>query len=160
MSSDEFRAAVVRQRMKRYILALAAVAVVACSPVTEPTGRYAILIVGFASRPAVTLLLLVSDSATIARAESYVATHSGPRMISGQIMKGVGADARYPFHFEPASVQLVDAAIELCDGALMRTAQDVNNHFEASTGRASSASAPWCPWSSFPIAVQRIGLMD
>ncbi|HEY7394149.1 MAG TPA: hypothetical protein VH559_04875 [Gemmatimonadaceae bacterium] len=149
--------------MKPYILALATVAVGACSneSVSAPDGdgRYAMLTIGFESRPADTLHVVLSDSATIARAESYVATHNGPRMISGRIVKGALLDARYPFHFKAGSVQIVDAAIELCDGAPMRTAQDVDNYFEGSTGSASSESAPWCPWSSYPIAVQRISLV-
>ena len=144
--------------MKRFTLALAAVAVAACSSVSAPGSdvRAAILTVVFDARPADTLLVLVSDSATIARAESYIATRSGPRMISGRIVKGAGVDTRYPFHFEPESVQLVDLATEVCDGAPMRTVQEVNNYFEGSTGSASSPSAPWCPWSSYPIAVERM----
>ena len=152
----------VGQHMKHSTLALAALAVAAAACSTEsvstPHGdaRPAILTVVFESRPADTLIVLVSDSVTIAKAKSYVATHSGPRMISGRIVKGAGVDARYPFHFEPASVRLVDVAIEICDGAPMRTAQEVNDYFEASTGSASSASATWCPWSSYPISVQRV----
>jgi hypothetical protein len=146
--------------MKRFLLALTALAASACSSdsVSDPIGdsRAAILTVVFESRPADTLLVLVSDSATIAKAESYVATRTGPRLISGRIVKGSGWDTRYPFHFQPESVQLVDLGIEVCDGAPMRTMQEVNSYFEWSTGNANSTSAQWCPWSSYPIAVQKI----
>lgn len=150
----------VGQHMKQHRLALVALAVSACSSdsLSDPIGdsHAAVLTVVFEPRPADTLLVLVSDSATIAKAEAYVATHTGPRLVSGRIVKGSGWDTRYPFHFEPESVQLVDLGIEICDGAPMRSVQDVNSFFEWSTGSATSASATWCPWSSYPIAVQRI----
>ena len=71
-------------------------------------------------------------------------------------MHGAGYDSRYPFHFIPESVRLVDAAMEICDGEPMRTDAAVTQFFIYSTGSANSASAPWCPWESRPISVTRL----
>ena len=143
--------------MKYVIVALTALVIAGCSSssLSEPIGgSAAVLTVVF--DPTDTIEVLVTDSATIAAAEAYVATKSGPRLVSGQIVKGAGFDTRYPFHFVAASVRLVDFAIEICDGAPMKTAQDVNQFFEWSTGNASSASAQWCPWGSSPLKVTRV----
>lgn len=134
-----------------------ALCVAGCSgPVTEPaTSAGALLTVIFPSHGADTLIVLVSDSATIVQAERFVRTGSGPAMLSGRIVRGAGSDPRYLFHFIPESVRLVDAGMEICDGAPMRSASDVSQFFEWSTGRSDSDSAPWCPWGSRPIAVRR-----
>ena len=102
------------------------------------------------------MVVYVSDTATISAAERYVANHDGPRLVIGTIVRGAGVDQRFPFQFKSESVRLVDAAIEICDGAPMRTAADVDTFIELSTGNRQSASATWCPWSSYPIKVQRI----
>ena len=145
--------------MKYVIVALTALVIAGCSSssLSEPIGgSAAVLTVVFDANPTDTIEVLVTDSATIAAAEAYVATKSGPRLVSGQIVKGAGFDTRYPFHFVASSVRLVDFAIEICDGAPMKTAQDVSQFFEWSTGNASSASAQWCPWGSSPLKVTRV----
>lgn len=102
-----------------------------------------------------TMLVLVTDSATIRHAEDRVATGSGPRMPVGPIVRGAGIDTRYPFRFEPEAVRLADVAIEVCDGRPMKSAAEVNQFFEWSTGNASAPRATWCPWGAKPVAVQR-----
>jgi hypothetical protein len=138
---------------------LAALALGACSSsVDEPVGaNAAVITVAFDGIPADTLNVVATDAATIAAAEAYVHSHSGPHMISGRIVKGPGADTDYPFHFIAETVRLVDVAIEVCDGAPMRTAAAVDSFFLLSTGNASAEEAQYCPWSSYPIAVQRFG---
>jgi hypothetical protein len=146
--------------MKHIILALSALALSACSSsLNEPRDgtAAAVVTVVFSGHPQDTLDVLVTDSATIAGAEAYVATKTGARMITGTIAKGAGQDTKYPFHFIPSTVRLADFAMELCDGEPMRTPQAVNTFFEGATGNANSASAPYCPWGSYPIAVSRIG---
>lgn len=110
----------------------------------------------FPSRPADTLRVLVTDSATIDAAQSFIQHQSGPSLVSGRIVKGAGTDSRYPFHFVPETVRLVDVAIELCDGALMRTPAEVSQFFEGSTGNANAADAQWCPWGSRPVALELV----
>lgn len=102
-----------------------------------------------------TMDVLVTDPVTIRRAEERVASGSGPRMPLGPIVRGAGIDTRYPFRFVPDSVQLTDMAIEICDGRPMRTAAEVNQFFEWSTGNAASARATWCPWGATPVKVVR-----
>jgi hypothetical protein len=146
--------------MKYIPLALcSALTLGACSSsVEEPVGaNAAVITVAFEGLPADTLDIVVTDSATIAAAESYVHSHSGSRMISGRIVKGPGADKNYPFHFIAETVRLVDVAIELCDGAPMRTTAAVDAFFLGSTGSATAEETQYCPWSSYPIAVQRFG---
>lgn len=78
-------------------------------------------------------------------------------MIAGRIERGIGVDSGYPFHFVPETVRIVDLAIEVCDGAPMRTTAAVDSFFVWSTGNVNTESAQYCPWSSYPIAVQRFG---
>lgn len=140
------------------ILSLGAAA--ACSSTNEPAPNFgtpaALITVAFQGIPHDTLVVYVSDSATISAAERYVANHTGPRLVTGTIVRGAGSDQRYPFQFKPESVRIVDAAIEICDGAPMRTADEVDTFIELSTGSRQTASATWCPWSSYPIKVQRV----
>lgn len=103
-----------------------------------------------------TLEVLVLDSATIAIARERVETGSGPAMPVGPIVRGSGVDPRYPFRYIPAAVRLADLAIEVCDGRPMRTAEEVDEFFELSTGNRNAAEAVWCPWGASPIAVRDV----
>jgi hypothetical protein len=145
--------------MKHITLALfSALALGACSSsVGEPDGANAAIVTVAFEGLADTLDIVVTDAATIAAAEAYVHAHSGSRMIAGRIERGAGVDSRYPFHFVPETVRIVDVAIEVCDGAPMRTAAAVDSFFVWSTGNVNAASTQYCPWSSYPIAVQRFG---
>jgi len=105
------------------------------------------------SRPD-TMRVLVCDAAAVAAAQSYVATQTGAHIPSGPIVRGAGADAALPFHFIADSVQLVELAIELCDGRMMRTPGEVNEYFLGATGRTDAQKAPYCPWGARPISVE------
>jgi hypothetical protein len=107
----------------------------------------------FTGRPADTLRVLVRGEGAIADVRAFLATRDGPRIPAGTIARGAGLDPRYPFHFLPESVQLVDAAIELCDGAPMRTAGAVDEYMRGATGEANPQQAPWCPWSAYPVSL-------
>ena len=107
----------------------------------------------FTGRPADTLRVFLRGEAVIADVQAYLATQDGPRIPAGTIERGAGLDPRYPFHFLPESVQLVDAAIELCDGAPMRTAGAVDEYMRGATGEANPQQAPWCPWSAYPVSL-------
>jgi len=119
----------------------------------------AVVTFAFDGHPADTMRVLVSRQSTIAAAEAYIARHRGPRLLAGTIVRGSGVDARFPFQFIPESVEIIDAAIEICDGAPMRTESAVNDFFQASLGNRNAPTATWCPWSSYPIQVQRL-LLD
>ena len=137
--------------------AFVAAALAACGSATQPRApTSAIITVAFDGHPADTMKVLVSREATIAAAESYVATHRGPRLLAGTIVRGAGVDSRYPFQFLPESVQIIDAAIEACDSAPMRTEAAVNDFFATSLGSRNAPTATWCPWSSYPIMVLRL----
>ncbi len=116
-----------------------------------PTGG-AIVTFAFDGHPTDTLRVHVLDSATIAGARAYVSTKSGAKIPIGPIRRGAGVDARYPFHFVADSVRLADMAIEVCDGAPMRTTAAVESLF-VWTGRPTQQSTTYCPWSAYPIAV-------
>jgi hypothetical protein len=112
----------------------------------------------FGGHPADTLRVLVRSATAIADVEAYLATQDGPRIPAGTIVRGAGIDPRYPFHFLPESVQLVDAAIELCDGRPMRTLAEVDEYMRGATGDADPQSAPWCPWSAYPVSI--VGIVE
>jgi hypothetical protein len=136
-------------------LALSALALLAAcgSDATGPAYPGAVVRFAFTGHPADTLRVLVRDRATVDAAVHYIVTGAGPHIPNGTIVRGAGADARYPFHFEPDSVRLADAAIELCDGAPMRTGGDVDEFFSLS-GPVERERARWCPWGAYPIGVE------
>jgi hypothetical protein len=111
------------------------------------------IVFAFEGHPADTMLVITNRPETLAAARAYIATHRGPRLLAGTIVRGSGPDPRYPFQFIPETVQLIDAAIEVCDGAPMRTEAEVNDFFQASQGNRNAPAATWCPWSSYPIRV-------
>lgn len=113
----------------------------------------AVITFAFEGRPQDTILVRFNNSAAIAQATSYISTHSGPKFPIGPIFRGAGVDARYPFHYDPDSVQLAEVAIELCDGRLMRTSAEVDAFMQAYTGDPNAARAVWCPWGAYPIRV-------
>ncbi len=149
-----------RNRLPSYFITAGLVALAACSDSTaEPTNGAidgALVTFAFEGHPADTLEVWITDSASIAAAERYVQTKVGPRMLVGTIERGFGFDTVHPFHFRPQTVRLVDNAIEICDGAPMRSAADVDQFFEWSTRNRQSLSGTYCPWSSYPIKFARL----
>ena len=108
----------------------------------------------FDGYPQDTMRIAISDTAAIRLARQFVTTGQGPKLPIGRIVRGGGIDPRYPFHFEPASVQFADFAIEVCDGAPMRTDSAVVEFMKGSTGEDNPTSATWCPWGAYPVAVK------
>ena len=139
----------------RWLPALAgllAVAAGACELSTGPVSGGAVVVFAFEGFPQDTLRVEVRDRETLRAAAAYVRTRQGPRMPIGPIVRGAGADSRYPFHFVPGSVRLAEVAMELCDGAPMRTAAEVEAFFELA-GKAGARETTWCPWSAYPVEV-------
>lgn len=118
----------------------------------SPTAASAVVTIAWTSRPD-TMRVLVNGAGVIGAACNYARTKSGPGILAGRIVRGAGVDARVPFHYLPDSVSLVDFTIELCDSALLRTSEEVEAYFLASTGRSDAPSAPYCPWGARPIRV-------
>lgn len=112
------------------------------------------VVLAFDGFPQDTMRIAVSDTAAIRMAREYVNTGQGPKLPIGRIVRGAGIDGRYPFHYEPASVQFADLAMEVCDGAPMRTESAVLEFMRGATGELNPTSATWCPWSGYPIEVR------
>jgi hypothetical protein len=146
-----------RLPLRPVLFALSAAALAACADdgLLDPNPNDAIVTFAFEGHPADTLRVIVQDSATVAAAVSYLQTKTGPRMLIGKIARGSGVDGRYPFHFDATTVRLADMATEVCDGAPMRTTAEVTEFFALSTGSDTSTTATWCPWSSYPVKVER-----
>lgn len=135
---------------------LALAMVVACEGDTVvglPDGAVEVVL-AFDGYPQDTMRIAITDTAAIRLAREYVNTKQGPKLPIGRIVRGRGIDARYPYHYEPASVRFADFAIEVCDGAPMRTDSAVVEFMKGATGEANPTSATWCPWGAYPIAVR------
>lgn len=145
-------------RLRNIAFALVALSVAAgCSDggtAPPPVSNFGALIsFAFTGYPADTIRVITSNQAVIFAAQQRIAKGSGPQLIIGKIVRGAGVDARYPFHFLDDGLQLTDTAIELCDGAPMHTASEVDAFFLGSTGNSQAQSATWCPWASYPVKV-------
>jgi hypothetical protein len=113
----------------------------------------AIVTFAWRSRPD-SMNVLVRGNATVRAACAYVAGESRANIPSGQIVRGPApSDPDLPFHYIPESVSLVEVTIELCDSALLKTEEMVEEYFEG-TGNATAESAPYCPWSAEPVRVR------
>jgi hypothetical protein len=135
---------------------LALALVWSCSSAPSEPGSGSGAIVTFAFQGATdTMLVLIEDPVTIARAEARARTGVGAAIPIGPIVRGAGVDPRFPFRFLPDSVRLTELAIELCDGRPMRTAEEVDDFFEGSTGNRGAPRATWCSWGAYPVAVRR-----
>jgi hypothetical protein len=114
-----------------------------------------IMLVVFDSSPTDTMNIALTDPVTIAAARQYVSNGTGPKIVVGPIVRGIGVDPFYPFHFIPDSVRFADSATATCDGAPMHTLADVDSLFQHSAGDVNAASAAWCPSSSRPVGVSQ-----
>jgi hypothetical protein len=148
-------------RPARCIAALAAL-VAGCAdptpPLPAPTtceslAPCAIVTFVWDSRPD-TMHVMVTHAPTIAAAHAYVLNGSGPAIPSGPIVRGPGSDPRLPFHYLPDAVRLVDVAIELCDGQLMKTEAQLDDYFLGVTGNPNATRALFCPWGARPVQVE------
>jgi hypothetical protein len=123
-----------------------------CGPPTQPPLDVGIVTFVFDGRPGDTMRVIVDHAPTLAAARRAVSDPRAARIPIGPILRGAGTDPRWPFHFDPLEIRIADAAMELCDGAPMRTAGEVDA-FLAGTGNADAERTTWCPWGARPIAV-------
>jgi hypothetical protein len=83
--------------------------------------------------------VLVRNPATIAALDARLGQGPG-RIVAGALRGGDGGfNAPWSWHLDPASVQVVEMAIELCDGCPSFIEQDLP---------AWLATGQYCPWSS------------
>lgn len=91
--------------------------------------------------------VLIRDPALIAQAEDLVGAGQ-EKIVSGRLAQGDGGfNDPWSWHLEPATVELVDVAIELCDGCPSFIEDDPDFWFD-SVGR-------YCPWSTEILARER-----
>ena len=142
------------------LAALAALALAACDAYpTPPDARlppgppWGIVRFAFREYPGDTLSVIVTHGPTLEAARAYVRTGRGPRIPIGPIVRGAGIDGRYPFHFLPDQLRLVERVLEPCDAAFMYTEMDVEEFFREAAGAAEASHALWCPASAYPVAV-------
>jgi hypothetical protein len=114
--------------------------------------RDAIVSFAWDTRPD-TMRVLVTDPATVAAACTFLAGGRDLAIPSGPIARGSLVDASIPFHYIPDSVRIVDLAMEICDGRLMRTTAQLDEFFRGATGDVASPRAPFCPWGARPVRV-------
>lgn len=116
----------------------------------------AIVTIAWTSRPD-TMDVLVRGSNAVRRACDFIAGRNSANIPSGRIVVGSApSDPRVPFHYIPESVQFVEAAIELCDSALLRTDEAVVAFFQGTSSDLND-SAPYCPWGARPVYVREAG---
>ena len=141
--------------MKTLLIALAALCAGCSSDNSTGVERDAAIVhFAFDGHPADTLRVLVTSRATIDAADRYIRTKQGAHIPIGPIVRDPGADARYPFHFLSDSLRLAELAMELCDGAPMRTAAAVTEFIAGATGDANSPRATYCPWGAHPVRIE------
>lgn len=113
-----------------------------------------VVVFAFTGWPADTMRVLVRREATVAAARDFIAGRATANIPIGPIVRGSGVDARWPYHFVPDEVELAEVAMELCDGAPMRTPEAVDEFFLGATGDPSATRATWCPWGAYPVRVE------
>jgi hypothetical protein len=135
---------------------LALTTLLACNsdnPLGLPDGAVEVVL-AFNGFPQDTMRIAITDTSAIRLAREYVSTKQGPKLPIGRIVRGSGIDRRYPYRYDPESVRFADFAMELCDGAPMRTDSAVVEFMRGATGETNPTSATWCPWAAYPIAVR------
>jgi hypothetical protein len=139
--------------MKYLILSLTLLATACGGDSSTAPGSGAVVRFAFDGNPRDTMRVLITDPATIEAARAYIRTKQGAHIPIGPIVIGAGIDARYPYHFDPDAVRLAELAIEVCDGAPMRTPAEVAAFIQGSTG-STTARATWCPWGGRPVSIE------
>jgi hypothetical protein len=116
---------------------------------TQPRAGEAVFVVracvGSETSPAgESFRILLRDPVKIAEAAALVG-RGGRKIVAGRLRAGNGGfNPGWSWHLEPESVELVDAAVEVCDGC----PHDV----QADPGYWIDNLGRYCPWSSEIIA--------
>ncbi len=87
---------------------------------------------------------MLTDPTKIQEAQAIISGQKPSRMIVGTIAKQPAAyNPPWNYHLDPASVQFVNAAIEVCDATIL----GVEQHLDEACGSFLPGCA-WCPWGS------------
>jgi hypothetical protein len=91
--------------------------------------------------------VLLNDPADIAQAEAWRAGSVGPLIPNGRIVRDGdgGVNTGYSWHIDPSDIELVDLAIEVCDG--------LPSHVEDGT----LSGDRYCPWSAEVMSIDPAG---
>jgi hypothetical protein len=85
------------------------------------------------------------DPDDIAIAQKLLAGEAAPRIPNGRVVRGEpDVNAGYSWHIDPASIEFVDMATEVCDGR----PSDVEKRV--------ITSDRYCPWSAKVVAVTSV----
>jgi hypothetical protein len=94
--------------------------------------------------PSEAFVIALVDPARIAQARAQLAGTAPPRFVSGIVVRAPAAyNPRWSFHLDPATISLVEMAIEVCDAG--------TSYVEAHLDEVGGAFLPggrWCPWHS------------
>jgi hypothetical protein len=86
--------------------------------------------------------LRLTDPDDIGIAQQLLAGEAAPRIPNGRVVRGeVDVNVGYSWHIDPASIEFVDVATEVCDGR----PSDVE--------RGLITSDRYCPWSAQVVAI-------
>ena len=130
------------------MLAPALAAIVQCGSPSAPVNPQAVFrvraCVGSIGTPEGQVFrVLLRDSRLIAQARALTGMH---KIVAGTVVSGDGGfNAPWSWHLDPGTVQIVDAAIELCDAC----PSYVETHL------ASWVGATFCPWSAEILGEQK-----
>ena len=137
----------------RSLLVLSLSALGACheadSPAEPPGPRAAVFVVrtclGTGGPPdGERFRVRIDDPAVATQAEALVG--AGPlKVLSGTVVRGDGAvNAPWSWHLDPASIQFVDASIELCDACPSYLEQRLDDWIRS--------GGSYCPWTTEVVA--------
>ncbi|POM24896.1 hypothetical protein BTM25_35340 [Actinomadura rubteroloni] len=87
----------------------------------------------------------LTDPGQIAHARALLAgeTSDQPHIYGRLVKRSAPYNPRWSFHYDPATVQFFNAAIEVCDA----TMPYVEDHLDEAGG-AFLPGGLWCPWTS------------
>jgi len=135
--------------LPRSLLVLSLLALGACheadSPAEPPAPRAAVFVVrtclGTGGPPdGERFRVRIDDPVVATQAEALVG--AGPlKVLSGTVVRGDGAvNAPWSWHLDPASIQFVDASIELCDAC--------PSYLEERLDDWIRSGGSYCPWTT------------
>jgi len=120
--------------------ALLTVALMACGT-TDPAADGALFSVSACDGE--TFRVLVTDTGVAAGMQGRIGQGPG-RIVLGRPVRGDGGfNQPWSWHLDPATVELADAAVEVCDGC----PNYIEGHLDDYLGIGS-----YCPWSSAVVA--------